>query len=54
MKMLRQTAIAAGFLLASLPLATMSQAQQSEATENAMAYIVSCLLYTSPSPRDRG
>ncbi len=41
MKMLRQTAIAAGFLLASLPLATMSQAQQSEATENAMAYIVS-------------
>lgn len=41
MKMLRQTAIAAGCLFASLPLASTLQAQQSESTENAAAYIVS-------------
>ena len=41
MKMLRQTAIAAGLVFASLPLATTLHAQQSESTENAAVYIVS-------------
>lgn len=41
MNRLRQTAAMAGLLLATVPFATTLQAQQSEATANAEAYIVS-------------
>ena len=32
----------------------MSKSQQRKAVKNAVATLASCLLYTSPSPRDRG
>jgi hypothetical protein len=41
MNRLRQTAIAAGLVLASLPFASALQAQQTESSANAAAYIVS-------------